>query len=73
MAHECSFCEIAAGPAPAVVVWEDEHAMALVDLRQANPGHTLVIPRRHVADLRDLEPDLGDDNCEGPVSPGHPP
>jgi histidine triad (HIT) family protein len=55
----CAFCEIVAGLAPADIVWEDEYTMAFVDLRQANPGHTLVIPREHVADVRDLDPVLG--------------
>lgn len=29
--------------------------MAFVDLRQFHPGHTLVIPRRHLRDVRELD------------------
>ena len=49
------FCAIAAGEAPASIVWEDTLAIAFMDLRQPNPGHTLVIPRAHIADI--LGPD----------------
>jgi histidine triad (HIT) family protein len=59
MRTDCAFCDIVAGRAPADIVWEDEDTMAFVDLRQANPGHTLVIPKEHVPDVRDLDPVLG--------------
>ena len=55
----CVFCEIVAGRAAADLVWEDERTLAFVDLRQANPGHVLVIPRRHVPDARELDDDTG--------------
>jgi histidine triad (HIT) family protein len=37
---------------PATVVAADELTVAMLDLRQFHPGHVLVIPRRHIADLR---------------------
>lgn len=55
----CVFCEIAAGRAAASVVCEDALAMAFVDLRQFHPGHVLVIPRRHLHDVRELDPETG--------------
>ena len=48
----CAFCDILSGRAPATIVAEDARTVALLDLRQFHPGHVLVIPRRHVADLR---------------------
>lgn len=30
-----------------------------MDLRQFHPGHTLVIPRRHLRDVRELDPATG--------------
>ena len=48
----CAFCDIVAGRLPATVVAADPLTVALLDLRQFHPGHVLVIPRRHVADLR---------------------
>lgn len=48
----CAFCDIVAGRAPATIVAADEHTVAFLDLRQFHPGHVLVVPREHVADIR---------------------
>ena len=53
----CAFCEITAGRAPASVVFADERVVAFVDLRQAEPGHVLVVPRRHVPRVHLLDLD----------------
>jgi histidine triad (HIT) family protein len=50
----CIFCAIAAGRAPAVVVYEDEHTMAFMDINPATRGHVLVIPKKHARDLLDV-------------------
>ena len=55
----CAFCDIVAGRLAASVVHEDDLTMAFVDLRQFHPGHTLVIPREHFADVRELDPTTG--------------
>jgi len=47
------FCHIVGG-APAHRVWEDADVVAFLDTRPLFPGHTLVIPRGHVATLDDL-------------------
>jgi histidine triad (HIT) family protein len=57
--ERCVFCEIVSGNEPASIVFEDELTMAFVDLRQFHPGHTLVIPRQHLHDVRELEPVTG--------------
>lgn len=48
----CVFCEIVQGRVPATVVHADQQTVAFVDLRQFHPGHVLVIPREHIADIR---------------------
>ncbi|MBD8897335.1 HIT domain-containing protein [Rhodanobacter sp. DHG33] len=53
----CPFCAIAAGEAPASIVADDGDMLAFMDLRQAVPGHVLVVPRRHAPDLCALTPD----------------
>lgn len=53
----CIFCRIVAGQAPASMVYADDRAVAFMDIRPAVPGHVLVIPRAHVADLAGLDPD----------------
>ncbi|WP_149194059.1 HIT family protein [Luteimonas suaedae] len=59
MDDRCVFCEIVQGRAPVSVVCEDTLAMAFVDLRQFHPGHTLVVPRRHLHDVRELDAATG--------------
>ena len=56
---DCAFCDIAAGSLAASIVCEDELTLAFVDLRQFHAGHTLVIPRKHLPDVRNLEPAIG--------------
>ena len=53
----CAFCAILAGTLPASLVHADDQAIAFMDLRQAVPGHVLVVPRRHVDTLFDLDED----------------
>ena len=55
----CVFCNIVQGKAPASKVFEDEHTLAFMDLRQFHPGHVLVIPKPHLPDVRDLDETLG--------------
>ena len=55
----CLFCKIVRGAEPASIVWEDELTLAAVDLRQFHPGHTLVMPRRHFNDVRELDDETG--------------
>ena len=43
---------------PATIVDESEGTVAFLDHRPLFPGHTLVVPRRHVETLRDLPPEL---------------
>ena len=59
MAAECIFCEIIARRAAADIVHEDELTIAVVDLRQHNPGHVLVIPKAHINDVRGLDERTG--------------
>lgn len=49
----CVFCEIVAGRAPAVRVYEDDDHIGFLDIRPFTRGHTLVIPKRHSLDLTD--------------------
>ena len=51
----CIFCDIARGATPASIVCEDELTIAFMDLRQFHPRHTLVVPRLHLNDVRDLD------------------
>jgi len=59
MSVACVFCEIVRGAELASVVWEDDLTMAFLDHRQFHPGHTLVIPRQHLCDVRELDHKTG--------------
>jgi histidine triad (HIT) family protein len=52
---DCLFCRIVAGKIPAAVVYEDDHVVAINDVFPRAPFHVLVVPRRHVANLSDLD------------------
>lgn len=54
----CAFCDIATGASDAHVVFEDDLTLAFLDLRPLFPGHSLLIPRQHVATLIDLPREL---------------
>ena len=49
----CLFCAIVAGSS-AHRVWENDTAVAFLDIRPVFPGHTLLVPRTHVETLGDL-------------------
>ena len=51
----CVFCSIAAGDAAAAVVYQDERAVAFLDIRPLFAGHVLLAPKSHVATLPDLD------------------
>ncbi|HET9094437.1 MAG TPA: HIT family protein [Solirubrobacteraceae bacterium] len=58
MDTDCIFCRIVAGEIPAQLVEQDEVTLTFMDIAPATRGHALVIPKRHVADLWEIEPDL---------------
>jgi histidine triad (HIT) family protein len=47
----CTFCDIVAGTSPATVVARWPGVLAIRPRRPHVPGHTLVIPETHVADV----------------------
>ena len=59
----CLFCKIVAGEIPAKRVYEDEIVLAFEDINPQAPVHVLVIPKRHVATLNDLQ--ASDDQLVG--------
>lgn len=54
----CVFCKIAKKEILADVVYEDENALAFLDITPVNPGHVLLIPKEHYENLYDLPDDL---------------
>lgn len=56
----CLFCSIVAGDIPARRIYEDDKAIAFLDINPWKRGHTLVIPRRHVDDLLNADEALSE-------------
>ncbi|PID45142.1 MAG: histidine triad nucleotide-binding protein [Proteobacteria bacterium] len=54
---DCLFCKILAGDVPSDIVYENEHVVAFKDIYPKTPFHVLIIPKRHIATLNDLEAD----------------
>lgn len=54
---DCIFCEIINGKSPASKIYEDEYLIAILDLFPLNTGHTLVIPKKHIEFIYELDDD----------------
>lgn len=53
---ECPFCLIVGRKAPARIIHEDQHTLALLDVNPIAPGHVLVITKDHIPLFTDIEP-----------------
>ena len=53
---DCIFCKIAEGKMPCYKVYEDENFFAFLDKHPLNPGHTLLVPKKHLNWVDDYEP-----------------
>lgn len=51
----CLFCKIVAGDIPAEVVFESDSVLAFRDISPQAPTHVLIIPKRHIATINDIE------------------
>ena len=51
---DCIFCKIAKGEVPSKKVYEDTNTLAFRDISPRNPGHTLVIPKKHYGSILDI-------------------
>ena len=54
---DCLFCKILANEIPADIVYESETAVAFRDINPQAPTHVLIIPRKHIATINDIEED----------------
>ena len=55
--EDCIFCKIVNGELPCDKVYEDEHCIAFKDINPKADVHVLLIPRKHIASLRDFSID----------------
>lgn len=51
------FTKIIKGEIPAHKIYEDDKTFAFLDIHPVQPGHTLVIPKKQIEFVWDLDPD----------------
>ena len=54
MEENCIFCKIIGKEIPSYIVYEDEEVIAFKDIHPATPIHILVIPKKHIKSLVEL-------------------
>ena len=52
--EQCPFCGIIGGTLPGYKVYEDDAAVAILDINPGNPGHLLLVPKSHIASIREM-------------------
>lgn len=48
---DCIFCKIIKGEIPCYKIYENKEVFAFLDIENDVPGHTLIVPKKHVCDL----------------------
>lgn len=53
--QDCIFCKIIRGEIPSRKVYEDDELFAFHDINPVAPVHFMIVPKRHVASLMDVD------------------
>lgn len=56
MSEDCIFCKIINKQIPTEILFEDDLCMIFPDINPAAKTHLLIIPKKHIATIADLEP-----------------
>ena len=56
--NDCIFCRLVKGELPIYKVYEDKDVLAFLDRTPINPGHTLIIPKKHSETILDTDDDV---------------
>ena len=56
--EDCIFCKIANGVFGSATVYEDEDFRAVLDIAPAAKGHVLLLPKKHMANLYEIDADV---------------
>ncbi len=51
----CIFCKIVNKELPSKIEYEDENYMAFYDINPKAPIHLLIIPKKHIGNLNDMD------------------
>ena len=55
--EDCIFCKIVEGEIPCFKIFENQQVLAFADINPINTGHTLIIPKKHAANIWEIEED----------------
>lgn len=55
---DCIFCKIANGEFDSFTVYEDNDFRGIMDISPASRGHVIILPKKHAADIYELEDDI---------------
>ena len=55
MEQDCIFCQIIKGEKPADFVYQGKSVVAFKDIKPHAPVHILIVPRKHIRSINDLE------------------
>ena len=53
--QDCIFCKMVSKEIPVETVYEDEHVLVFKDVKPEAPIHLLIIPKKHITSLLDLD------------------
>ena len=56
---DCLFCKIASEKIPCNKIYEDKDYIAFLDIKPLNPGHALIIPKKHFRWVYDVDDQAG--------------
>ena len=56
--ENCIFCKIASGEIPSATLYEDEDFRVILDLGPATKGHSLILPKKHAANIGEMPDEL---------------
>lgn len=51
----CIFCKIISGDIPSAAIYEDDEFKAILDRFPSNPGHVLILPKKHYSDIFEID------------------
>ena len=60
MSASCLFCKIIRREIPGDIVYEDDDVIAFNDIFPQAPTHVLVVPKKHIETLNEVQPNQAD-------------
>jgi histidine triad (HIT) family protein len=55
---DCIFCKIIKGGIPSYKIYEDENTLAFLDISPVNPGHALVVSKKHISNVEEADEEI---------------